>query len=112
MAQNAQNCSIQREMQKQPKIFKKCQVGEAASIWPLKASKLDLHGNFYQTKLVSKYIHNRIIYKEKWCHSIIYAYLAFFQFNEWERTCIEFYPHCQMNGFGKFFFPSTIGNIT
>ena len=69
MAQNAQNCSIQREMQKQPKIFKKCQVGEAASIWPLKASKLDLHGNFYLTKLVSKYIHNRIIYKEKWCHS-------------------------------------------
>ena len=112
MAQNAQNCSIQREMQKQPKIFKKCQVGEAASIWPLKASKLDLHGNFYLTKLVSKYIHNRIIYKEKWYHSNIYAYLAFCQFNEWERTCIEFYPHCQMNGFGKFFFPSTIGNIT
>ena len=73
MAQNAQNCSIQREMQKQPKIFKKCQVGEAASIWPLKASKLDLHGNFYLTKLVSKYIHNRIIYKEKWCHSNIHS---------------------------------------
>ena len=39
MAQNAQNCPIQREMQKQPKKFKKCQGGEAASIWPLKASK-------------------------------------------------------------------------
>ena len=65
MAQNAQNCSIQREMQKQPKIFKKCQVGEAASIWPLKASKLDLHAKFYLTKLVSKYIHDRIIPSEK-----------------------------------------------
>ena len=63
MAQNAQNCSIQREMQKQPKIFKKCQVGEAASIWPLKASKLEIYARFYLTKLVSKYIHNRIIYK-------------------------------------------------
>ena len=49
MAQNAQNCSIQREMQKQPKNFKKCQVGEAATIWPLKASKLDLHAKFYLT---------------------------------------------------------------
>ena len=65
MAQNAQNCSIQREMQKQPKIFKKCQVGEAASIWPLKASKLDLHAKFYLTKLVSKYIHDWIIPSEK-----------------------------------------------
>ena len=69
MAQNAQNCSIQREMQKQPKIFKKCQVGEAASIWPLKASKLEIYARFYLTKLVSKYIHDRIIYKKKWCHS-------------------------------------------
>ena len=65
MAQNAQNCSIQREMQKQPKFFKKCQVGEAASIWPLKASKLELHAKFYLTKLVSKYIHDRIIPSEK-----------------------------------------------
>ena len=65
MAQNAQNCSIQREMQKQPKFFKKCQVGEAASIWPLKASKLNFHARFYLTKLVSKYIHNRIFPSEK-----------------------------------------------
>ena len=72
MAQNAQNCSIQREMQKQPKIFKKCQVGEAASIWPLKASKLEIYARFYLTKLVSKYIHDRIIYKKKWCHSNIH----------------------------------------
>ena len=71
MAQNAQNCSIQREMQKQPKNFKKCQVGEAASIWPLKASKLEIYARFYLTKLVSKYIHDRIIYKKKWCHSTI-----------------------------------------
>ena len=65
MAQNAQNCSIQREMQKQPKIFKKCQVGEAASIWSLKASKLNFHAKFYITKLVSKYIHNIIFPSEK-----------------------------------------------
>ena len=75
MAQNAQNCSIQREMQKQPKIFKKCQVGEAASIWPLKASKLEIYARFYLTKLVSKYIHDRIIYKKKWCHSSMYCTL-------------------------------------
>ena len=72
MAQNAQNCSNQREMQKQPKNFKKCQVGEAASIWPLKASKLEIYARFYLTKLVSKYIHDRIIYKKKWCHFTIH----------------------------------------
>ena len=77
MAQNAQNCSIQREMQKQPKNFKKCQVGEAASIWPLKASKLEIYARFYLTKLVSKYIHDRIIYKKKWCHSTISTAIHF-----------------------------------
>ena len=33
MAQNAQNCLIQREMQKQPKIFKKCQ--RPGGVWIL-----------------------------------------------------------------------------
>ena len=32
MAQNAQNCLIQREMQKQPKNFKKCQIPEGVQI--------------------------------------------------------------------------------
>ena len=38
---------------------------QKASIWPIKASKLNFHARFYLTKLVSKYIHNRIFPSEK-----------------------------------------------
>ena len=64
------------------KNFKKCQVGEGATIWPLKASKLDINARLYLTKLVSKYIHNRIIYKEKWCHSTLHEITGLVQLQE------------------------------
>ena len=52
---SARNAKIAKQIQK-------------ASIWPLKASKLNFHARFYLTKLVSKYIHNRIFPSEKWFH--------------------------------------------